>query len=212
MDQDFLLNHHQQQQHDDTYNLDKVINRLSTMANPVLAPNGAPIYRVERGGEVTFHGPSILCVYPMMNLERPPYKPDLHWFLRMIEEVSIQTLDHYGIHGAYRDHVNTGVWIKDENTTTTTTKAPDGSVGRIQVVSENKVVAVGVTASRWITTHGFAINIDPDLSWFDTSIILQHSNLPTIGVPTTREVASVVVQKMQTVFDIDHVVPGHNLY
>jgi lipoyl(octanoyl) transferase len=255
MEQDLLLNQQQQQQHQ--YDLDQaIVDRLSSTANhPVWVPNGAPLYRVERGGEVTFHGPSILCVYPIVNLERPPYRPDLHWFLRQMEEVIIQTLQHYGIHGACRDPIHTGVWIQEEDghddDAKTTTSASEKN-------SNKKVAAVGVTASRWITTHGFAINIDPDLSWFDTSIILpcgipgrgvtsmgeilrkkqqqqqqqqqltqhhsypplhhphqhqhQHSSNSAIVVPTTRDVASVVVQKMQSVFDIDHVVPGYNLY
>ena len=79
----------------------------SAPINTVRAPNGAPIYRIERGGEVTYHGPGQLVVYPLLDLQRHPYKKDLHWYLRCIEEVVIKTLEEYGIHGE-RDEINTG--------------------------------------------------------------------------------------------------------
>ena len=84
-----------------------VAEALAHGTSPVLAPNGVPIYRAERGGEVTFHGPSQLVVYPMLDLQQEPFRSDLHWYLRQIEEVVIQTLRHYGIEGS-RDADNTG--------------------------------------------------------------------------------------------------------
>jgi lipoyl(octanoyl) transferase len=171
--------------------LDQAVDQLAQLANPVLAPNGVPIYRVERGGEVTFHGPSQLVVYPLLDLQRPPLEKDLHWYLRMVEEVVIQTLKYYDIEGI-RDVDNTGVWVGD-----------------------NKVAAVGIASSRWITTHGFAINVDPNLGYFDTSIILpcgiegkgvtsMANVLRSRGdqVPTMKEVADVVVDTMEQVFGI----------
>lgn len=172
--------------------LEEAIDMIAEMASPVLAPNGVPIYRVDRGGEVTFHGPSQLVVYPLLDLRQPPFQQDLHWYLRMVEEVVIQTLDHYGIHGT-RDEENTGVWVGDE-----------------------KIAAVGVSSSRWITSHGFALNVDPDLNFFDTSIIVpcgiegkgvtSMARLMTTkgqDVPTMHEVADVVLQKIETVFGVD---------
>jgi lipoate-protein ligase B len=87
--------------------LDQALEQLSQLATPVLAPNGAPVYRVDRGGEVTFHGPLQLVVYPLLDLKRPPFEQDLHWYLRMVEEVVIQTLHHYNI-DSVRDDENTG--------------------------------------------------------------------------------------------------------
>jgi len=162
---------------------------------PVLAPNGVPIYRVERGGEVTFHGPQQLVVYPLIDLQRRPYEKDLHWFLRTVEEVIIQTLAQYGISGI-RDEANTGVWVGNE-----------------------KVAAVGISSSRWITTHGFAINVDPDLTYFDTSMILpcgiegkgvtsmgklllQKNQSPPSDIPTVQEVAKVVLDVMEDIWGI----------
>jgi len=115
---------------------------------PVMAPNGATIFRIERGGDVTYHGPGILVCYPLLDLRRKPYKQDLHWYLRQIEEVVIQVLALHGIQGV-RDEEDTGVWVNGK-----------------------KIAAVGVSSSRWITTHGFALNIFPDLSFFDTSVII----------------------------------------
>lgn len=83
------------------------IRHLSKLATPVIAPNGVPIFRVERGGEVTWHGPSQLVVYPLLDLKHDCYKQDLHWYLRMVEQVVIETLAEYGIEGQ-RDDENTG--------------------------------------------------------------------------------------------------------
>lgn len=74
---------------------------------PVMAPNGAAIFRIERGGDVTYHGPGILVCYPLLDLRREPYKQDLHWYLRQIEEVVIQVLGLHGIQGV-RDEEDTG--------------------------------------------------------------------------------------------------------
>lgn len=170
---------------------DEAVTLLSTIATPVFAPNGAPIYRVERGGEVTFHGPGQLVVYPLFDLKHTPFQDDLHWFLRMVEEVIILTLKHYGIDGT-RDDINTGVWVK-----------------------EQKIAAVGVSASRWITTHGFALNIDPNLRYFDTDFIIpcgiEGRGVTSIAnvleerggkTPSIENVASVVTLKLQEVFGI----------
>jgi lipoate-protein ligase B len=87
--------------------LEEAVEVLASAATPVLAPNGVPIFRVDRGGEVTFHGPQQLVIYPMLDLKREPFQADLHWFLRQVEEVVIQTLQHYDIVGV-RDEINTG--------------------------------------------------------------------------------------------------------
>ena len=128
--------------------LHTTVDALARCCSPVYAPNDAPIYRVERGGEVTYHGPGQIVGYPLLDLREFPFKQDLHFYLRMVEEVVIQTLKAYDIEGC-RDEENTGVWVGDD-----------------------KVAAVGVSSSRWITTHGFAINVCPDLKYFDTSIII----------------------------------------
>jgi lipoyl(octanoyl) transferase len=99
------------------------------------------LHRIERGGEVTYHCPGQLVCYPILNLRR--HQPDLHWYLRQLEETIIQVLAIYDLQGE-RIAGLTGVWVAGK-----------------------KVAAIGIKVSRWITMHGFALNIHPDLSGFD---------------------------------------------
>ncbi|HAX74527.1 MAG TPA: lipoyl(octanoyl) transferase [Cyanobacteria bacterium UBA11372] len=98
------------------------------------------VHRIERGGEVTYHCPGQLVGYPILDLRH--YRQDLHWYLRQLEEVLIQVLAVYGLKGE-RVVGYTGVWLE----------------GR-------KVAAIGIKVSRWITMHGFALNVCPDLEGF----------------------------------------------
>jgi lipoyl(octanoyl) transferase len=188
-----------------------VVDKLSAaVSTPVLAPRNVPIYRVERGGEVTFHGPGQLVVYPLLDLNHAcaenrsvggPTKngsllrPDLHLYLRQVEDIIIRTLAEFGIDDAARDEINTGVWV-----------------------NQAKIAAVGVSASRWITTHGFALNVDSDLSFFDTSVVLPCGivgrNVTSItevlrgrygdstAIPTVSNVADIVLKHSSDVFGL----------
>jgi lipoyl(octanoyl) transferase len=98
------------------------------------------LHRIERGGEVTYHCPGQLVGYPILNLRY--YQQDLHWYLRQLEEVIICVLGNYGLKG-YRIAGLTGVWLEGK-----------------------KVAAIGIKVSRWITMHGFALNVCPDLTGF----------------------------------------------
>jgi lipoyl(octanoyl) transferase len=98
------------------------------------------VHRIERGGEVTYHCPGQLVCYPILNLRY--YRQDLHWYLRQLEQVIIQTLKIYGFDGT-RVPGLTGVWLEG-----------------------CKVAAIGIKVSRWITMHGFSLNVCPDLSGF----------------------------------------------
>jgi lipoyl(octanoyl) transferase len=100
----------------------------------------ALLHRTERGGEVTYHCPGQLVGYPILNLHY--YRQDLHWYLRQLEEVLIRVLALYGLKGE-RLPGFTGVWLEG-----------------------HKVAAIGIKVSRWITMHGFALNVCPDLSGF----------------------------------------------
>lgn len=116
---------------------------LGRGADPVhiLSPSvHASAIRVERGGEVTYHGPGQLVAYPILDLGR--HKKDLHWYVRTLEQIVIDTLTQHGVQGE-RSSVNSGVWV-----------------------GQDKVCAVGITASRWITMHGLAINVCCDLDQF----------------------------------------------
>ncbi|MEL4894426.1 lipoyl(octanoyl) transferase LipB [Crocosphaera sp. Alani8] len=99
-----------------------------------------PVYRTERGGEVTYHCPGQLVGYPILNLRY--YQRDLHWYLRQIEEVIIEVLNYYQLPGE-RIPGLTGVWVNN-----------------------CKVAAIGIKVKRWITMHGFSINVCPDLQGF----------------------------------------------
>jgi lipoyl(octanoyl) transferase len=143
---------------------------------------GAELYRVERGGEVTYHCPGQLVGYPILNLRH--YRQDLHWYLRQLEEVLIQLLGVYGLKGD-RIAGMTGVWIE----------------GR-------KVAAIGIKVSRWITMHGFALNVCPDLSGFECIVPCGIADkpvgsfaqfLPGISV---EEVRQSVAAKFAEVFDV----------
>lgn len=107
---------------------------------------GAQFFRTNRGGDITFHGPGQLVGYPILDLER--FRTDLGWYLRSLEEVGIRILADYGIVGD-RSPGETGIWIDP------------GTPGR-----ERKICAMGVRCSRWVTMHGFALNVNTDLSWF----------------------------------------------
>jgi lipoyl(octanoyl) transferase len=108
---------------------------------------GIEYFRTNRGGDITFHGPGQIVGYPILDLER--FYTDIGRYLRSLEEVIILTLAEYGIKGE-RSAGETGVWIE-----------PDIK-GR-----ERKICAMGVRCSRWITMHGFAFNVNTDLSYFD---------------------------------------------
>ncbi|ACK66875.1 lipoate-protein ligase B [Rippkaea orientalis PCC 8801] len=106
--------------------------------NPTLDPY--EVYRIERGGEVTYHCPGQLVGYPILNLRY--YQQDLHWYLRQLEEVIIQVLKGYAIEGKRLSGL-TGVWVEGV-----------------------KIAAIGIKVSRWLTMHGFSLNVSPDLEGF----------------------------------------------
>ena len=115
------------------------------LASPaLLAARGVELHEVERGGDVTFHGPGQLVGYPIIDLKR--HKQDLHWFLRQVEAALIGALAPFGIVGERRAGF-TGVWTR----------------GR-------KLASIGVHARDWVTWHGFALNVTTDLSYFDLMV------------------------------------------
>jgi lipoate-protein ligase B len=113
-------------------------------ASFVLNPRHVPVHRVSRGGQVTFHGPGQLVGYPILAL--PRHRRDVHAYIRSLENVLIETLAVYGLQAQQREGL-TGVWL-----------------------GEQKIASIGVGIRRWVTFHGFALNIDPDLSYFNAII------------------------------------------
>jgi len=117
------------------------------IAENMLKQKGIEFYKTNRGGDITFHGPEQIVGYPILDLEK--FSTDIGLFLRNIEEVIIRTLNDYGIKGQ-RSSGETGVWIEPESK-----------------INARKICAIGVRCSRWVTMHGFAFNINTDLSYFD---------------------------------------------
>ncbi len=109
-----------------------------------LRQGGVEVFRIDRGGDITYHGPGQVVGYPILALN--DYFADIHRYLRSLEEVIILTLDEFGVE-AGREEGMTGVWVKGE-----------------------KIAAIGVKVSRWVTMHGFALNVNTDLSKFDRII------------------------------------------
>lgn len=106
-----------------------------------LAALGAQVFETDRGGDVTYHGPGQLVGYPILDLTQ--HRHDLAWFMRSLEQVLIDTASDFGVH-ADRLPGCTGVWVGNA-----------------------KLAAMGVHVSRWVTSHGFAFNVSPDMSYFD---------------------------------------------
>ena len=109
----------------------------------------ASFYRINRGGDITYHGPGQIVGYPILDLEN--FFTDIHKYLRLLEESVILTLKEYGLNGE-RSNGETGVWF---------------DVGSHKA---RKICALGVKSSRWVCMHGFAFNINTDLSYFDSIV------------------------------------------
>lgn len=118
------------------------------VAEPLLRQRGVEFFETSRGGDVTFHGPGQLVGYPILNLGA--IRRDVVWYVRMLEEMMIRTTAEFGIRAA-REAGKTGVWVAPEDR---------------QAVPE-KIGAIGVHLSRWVTSHGFAYNVSTDLRYFD---------------------------------------------
>jgi lipoyl(octanoyl) transferase len=111
-----------------------------------LESKGATFYKINRGGDITYHGPGQLVGYPILDLEN--FFTDIHKYLRLLEETIILVLAEYGLKGE-RSPGETGVWID------------------VGTPFARKICAMGVRASRWVTMHGFALNVNTDLGYFD---------------------------------------------
>src|SRR5210317_1163203 len=114
-----------------------------------LKENEASFYKINRGGDITYHGPGQIVGYPILDLEN--FFTDIHKYLRLLEETVILTLAEYGIN-ATRSPGETGVWLD------------------VGTPFARKICAMGVRASRWVTMHGFALNVNTDLGYFDNII------------------------------------------
>ena len=125
-------------EHEPVYNLGKNANENHLLQS---RDQSVDVFNIERGGDITFHGPGQLVGYPILDLSN--YKKSVSWYMRTLEQVLIDTLIEFKIIAQRNDGL-TGVWVGDE-----------------------KIAALGVRISRWVTMHGFALNVNPDLSFYD---------------------------------------------
>ena len=134
-------------EHPHVYTLGKSGDENNLLVNEdYLKSRGATFYKINRGGDITYHGPGQIVAYPILDLDN--FFTDIHKYLRLLEEIVILTLKEYGIVGT-RSEGETGVWLD------------------VGTPFARKICALGVRASRWVTMHGFAFNINTDLSYFD---------------------------------------------
>ena len=137
-------------EHPHVYTLGKSGNYSNLLIDENQLKNkNASFYKINRGGDITYHGPGQIVGYPILDLEN--FFTDIHKYLRFLEQTVIQTLDNFGIKGERNDG-KTGVWID------------------IDTPFPKKICAMGVRASRWVTMHGFALNVNVDLDYFNNII------------------------------------------
>lgn len=134
-------------EHPPVYTLGKSGDLSNLLLNEEqLKQKGISFFKSNRGGDITFHGPEQIVGYPIIDLEE--FKPDIRWYMRSLEEVIIRTIAHYGLKGVRSDG-ETGVWLD------------------VGTPFARKICALGVRTSRWVTMHGFALNVNTNLGYFD---------------------------------------------
>ena len=162
-------------EHPHVYTLGKSGNMSNLLIDKTeLKNNDASFYKINRGGDITYHGPGQIVGYPILDLEN--FFTDIHKYLRFLEEVIILTLKNYEIKGE-RNQGKTGVWID--------TKTP----------FPRKICAMGVRASRWVTMHGFALNVNVDLNYFNNIIPCGLANNIVTSISDEKKIKTVDVLK-----------------
>jgi lipoyl(octanoyl) transferase len=127
------------------------------VSDHVLRQMGVSFFETDRGGDITYHGPGQLVGYPILNLAE--IRRDVAWYVRSLEEAMIRTTSDYGI-ASRRVPGRTGVWVDVQGETR-------GGTSVEKTTDEEKLAAIGVHLSRWVTSHGFAYNVTTDLRYFD---------------------------------------------
>lgn len=171
-------------EHNHVYTLGKSGDRNHLLVNSAfLKEKGISYYEIDRGGDLTYHGPGQLVCYPIFDLNN--YYLDAHKYLRDLEEVIVRTLKYYGI-VSHKDEEFTGVWVDDD-----------------------KICAIGIKISRWITMHGLAFNINNDLSYFDRIIPcgIFHKGVTSmkklLGIESNfEEVSNTVLKNFGEIFGV----------
>ena len=172
-------------EHPHTFTIGRRTKENGVLASAeILKTIGAEVFETNRGGKVTYHGIGQLVAYPIINLSS--YKEDVHLYVRNLEEVLIRTLADFGIE-SFRIEGLTGVHTKD-----------------------GKVAAIGVHLKRWVTTHGFALNVNTDLSYFNWIIACEGEPVTSMDKLLGREldlgeVENIIVKNLAEVFEFENV-------
>lgn len=187
-------------QHPHVYTLGKSGKEDHLLANDAfLQAIGATYYKINRGGDITYHGPGQLVGYPILDLDN--FFTDIHRYMRQLEEAIIRTLADYGLDAGRIDGL-TGVWL-------------DYDPGKKQSNGPRKICAMGVKASRWVTMHGFALNVNTDLSYFNHIVPCGISDKAVTSMQAelgrevpVAEVAGRVMHHLAELFEMEVVVPA----
>lgn len=179
-------------QHESTITCGRASDKTHVLADAAtLKESKTQVVDIDRGGDVTWHGPGQLVGYPIIDLNN--FKPDLKWFLSELENVLIDTLQTYSVE-AFTIEGKTGVWVKGES-------------------ESEKIACLGIHVSRWIAKHGFSLNVSPDLSFFKMinpcGLGCEVSSLKKIlgdACPSVEEVSVTVAQKFKQRFLCEEVV------
>ena len=171
-------------EHPPVVTLGRTAKNANLIASPaLLASQGVELFDVERGGDITFHGPGQLVGYPIVDLKR--HKKDLHWYLRQVEQALIDSVGDFGL-PAHRVQGYTGVWVGTADSASSETKSP----------VRRKIASIGVHARDWVTWHGFALNVNTDLRYFDLLVPCGIADVTMTSVARERESGSVDMKAM----------------
>lgn len=179
-------------QHPHVYTLGKSGAESHLLINAdELKAHDASFYKINRGGDITYHGPGQLVMYPVFDLDQ--FFTDIHKYMRYLEEVVILTLSEFGIQAGRVDGL-TGVWI-------------DGGTSNAR-----KICAMGVKSSRWVTMHGIALNVNPNLSYFNHIVPcgIVDKSVTSMQKELGREISMDHVREslrinMANIFDFDYI-------
>lgn len=153
-------------EHPNTYTLGKTAHKENLIGNEdYLKENHISVYDIDRGGDITYHGPGQIVGYPIVDLNN--WFKDTHKYLRALEEVIIKTCSEYGLH-CERNPKHTGVWLEDR-----------------------KIAAIGIKVSRWVTMHGFAFNVNTNLDLFNGIIPcgIQDKSVTSLSKELKKEIS-----------------------
>jgi lipoyl(octanoyl) transferase len=177
--------------HPHVYTLGKSGSKAHLLINDTFLNNiGAQYFQTNRGGDITYHGPEQIVGYPILNLDN--FFTDIHQYLRFLEEVIIQTLAHYSIE-AHRYKGYTGVWLEPDN--------PHRA---------RKICAMGVRCSRWVTMHGWALNVNTNLDYFNYIVPcgIENKKVTSLHLELNKsnvdkqEVTEVLLNKFSEIFKV----------